>query len=195
MLVLLILVSLIEPLNPASAEIALKDIPEGLLLTDGRHRGLYLLNHCDNIEILSDEPGAGRNVILIEGNVLFKECPSGMPQRVIIIVPDQTVSTLFESEYFSGPFSTASSTFMIAHDGLLTEYDLRGRKIESWYIGEFPAWAATADDRICFTGETGGLRMLAMETGEVLGIRIPGAEEATYSRISSGQSDLFLAEK
>ncbi|MCK4671249.1 MAG: T9SS type A sorting domain-containing protein, partial [Candidatus Aegiribacteria sp.] len=49
--------------------------------------------------------------------------------------------------------------------------------------------------RICFTGETGGLRMLAMETGEVLGIRIPGAEEATYSRISSGQSGLFLAEK
>lgn len=195
MIVLLILVSLINLLNPASTEIALKDLPEGLLLTDGRHRGLFLQNRLDEIEVISDEPGAGRNVILIEENVLFKECPSGMPQRVIIVAPDQTEITLFESDCFSGPFSTDSSTFMIAHDGFMIEFDLRGREIESWYIGEFPAWAAVSDDRICFTGENGGLRMLAMETGKVLRLRITGAEEAAYSRISSGQDGLFLAEK
>ncbi len=195
MLVLLILVSFIDPLNPASTEIALKDFSEGLLLTDGRHTGLFLLNHHNEIEVLSDKPGSGRNVILIEGNVLFKECPSGMPQRVVIIAPDQTERVLFESEYFSGPFNTARATFMIAQDGFLTEYDLRGREIESWYIGEFPAWAAASDDRICFTGETGGLRILAMDTGEVLSLRMPGEKEATYSRTSSGQGGLFLAEK
>ncbi|MCK4505886.1 MAG: C39 family peptidase [Candidatus Aegiribacteria sp.] len=195
MLVLLILVSFIDPLNPALTEIALKDFSEGLLLTDGRHRGLYLLNHHYEIEAISDEPGAGRNVILIGGNILFKECPSEMPQRVVVVAPDLTERTLFESEYFSGPFSTASSTFMIAHDGFLIEYDLRGKEIISWHICEFPAWAAASDDRICFTGETGGLRILAIETGEILSIQMPGAEETTYSRISSGPEYLFLAEK
>ncbi|MCD4847819.1 MAG: C39 family peptidase [Candidatus Aegiribacteria sp.] len=195
MLVLLILASLIAPLNPALTEIALKDTPEGLLLTDGRHRGLFLQNRYDEIEVISDEPGAGRNVILIEGYVLFKECPSGIPQRVIAITPDRAERTLYESECFSGPFIKASSTFMIAHDGFLIEYDLRGREIIRWYIGEFPAWAAAANDRICFTGETGGLRILTMETGEILSIRIPGVEEITYSRISSGPGGLFLAEK
>ncbi len=195
MLILLILVSFIEPLNPASTEIALKDLSEGLLLTDGRHRGLFLQSRYNEIEVISDEPGAGRNVILIDGNVLFKECPSGMPQRVIVIAPGQTEAALFESECFSGPFNTASTTFMIAQDGFLTEYDLRGREIESWYIGEFPAWAAAADDRICFTGETGGLRILAIESGEIMSLRMPGAEETTYSRISSGRNGLFLAEK
>ena len=71
--------------DPSAVTIAIQDTPDGLLCTDGRHTGLYSIDGEGKLETLSDQPGAGRNVLVTDECLLFKECPPGEPQRIVSI--------------------------------------------------------------------------------------------------------------
>ena len=52
------------------------------LLTTGTDRGLALWDGAE-FTILSDAPGAGRDVVVLGDAVLFKECPAGVPEAAL----------------------------------------------------------------------------------------------------------------
>ncbi|MCK4806145.1 MAG: C39 family peptidase [Candidatus Aegiribacteria sp.] len=190
---LIIILTLAGLPDPSSFTIALQDTPDGLLCTDGRHAGLYIADSEGELEILSLQPGAGHNVIFSDEGFLFKECPSGRPQRVINITDEGDRLVLFEGDYFSGPFVCTRSTFLIAERGRITEYGIHGEELRSWPAGSFPAWVACTGGSIFYTGETGGLGMLDILSGELS--EISGCGQTTFSRIVAGPKGMLLAEK
>ena len=179
--------------DPSAVTIPLQDTPVGLLCTDGRHAGLYIADRAGEIEILSLLPGAGHNIVLTDEVVLLKECPLGRPQRVISITDTGDRNLLFEGDYFSGPFACTQSTFLIAQTDRITEYSFHGEELRSWPAKGFSAWLACSGGSVFYTGETGGLGMLDILSGEHT--EISGCDETTFSRIAAERGGLLLAER
>ncbi len=135
--------------DPSAVTMAIHETPDGLLCTDGRHAGLYIADSDGELDVLSDQPGAGRNVVRTCEGILFKECPPGRPQRVVSITDAGERLVLFEGDYFSGPFECGSGTFLIAETDRITEYSFNGEALRSWPARGFSAWLASL-------GEGGG---------------------------------------
>ena len=179
--------------DPSSVTIALQDTPDGLLCTDGRHAGLYIADSEEELEILSFQPGAGHNVVLTNEGILFKECPSERLQRIIGITDEGDRLLLFEGDYFSGPFECMQNTFLIAERDRIAEYDFQGEELRGWTARGFSASLACSGECIFYTGETGGLDMIDVLSGEISEISSCG--ETTFSRIAAGPGGLLLAER
>jgi len=179
--------------DPASVIVSVQNTRSGLFCTDGRHTGLYLADNEEELEVISLQPGAGRNAVFADGGILFKECPEGELQRTVFMTSECELTVLFEGDFFSGPFECAPGSFLIAEPGRLTEYNLQGEEIQSWSINGFPAWAARSGGSLFYTGETGGIEMLDIQSGTVSAV--PGCGEFTYSRIETGFEGFVLAEK
>ncbi len=179
--------------DPSVVTISIQDTPDGLLCTDGRHAGLYLADSEGELEILSLQPGAGHNVVVIDEGFLFKECPSGRLQRVINITDEGDRLVLFEGDYFSGPFVCTRNTFLIAETDRISEYSYHGEELRSWPARGFPAWLACSGESVFYTGETGGLYMIDILSSELS--EISGCGETTFSRITTGPGNMLLAEK
>ncbi len=179
--------------DPAAFTITIADSPEGLLCTDGRHTGLYLDGNRAEVEVLSLQPGAGRNVVIAGESILFKECAAGEFQRVISITETGERTVLFERDYFSGPFEYTDSRFLIAERGRIIEYNFNGEEMSSWIINGFPAWVASSGGTLFYTGESGGLEMVDILSGELSEMSNYG--ETTFSSITTGSGGMLLAEK
>ncbi len=179
-------------LDPAEVVIPVRDTPYGLLCTDGRHAGLYALNPESGLQVLSRKPGAGRNIVSGEAGILFKECPAGEPQRVVLVSKDGR-TVIFEGDYFSGPFDCTANTFLIAENNRIRKFDYTGEEIAGWTIAGFPAWAACSAEQLFYTGESGGLGIVDLRSGELSEVCDYG--EITFSRITAGSEGLLLAEK
>ena len=179
-------------LDPSAVTIAIGDSHDGLLCTDGRHAGLYILDNEWELEALSLQPGAGRNVVQTGEGILFKECPSGSPQRVVSITNEGDRLVLFEGDYFSGPFECGRNTFLITERETITEYGLHGGELRSWHVRGFPAWLAFSEESVFYTGETGGIGRLDVLSGDLS--TISGYDETTFSRITTGPGGMLLAE-
>lgn len=179
--------------DPATATLVIADYSDGLLCTDGRHAGLYLACGREELKTLSLQPGAGRNVVIADEGILFKECPSGEFQRIISITEKGERTVLFDKYYFSGPFPCTSNTFLIAERGSITEYNLQEEELRSWSVRGFPAWAAFSRGSLFYTGETGGLEMIDILSGNLA--EVSGCVETTFSKITTGPEGLLLAEK
>ncbi len=154
--------------------------------------GFYIACGEEQLEMLSIQPGAGYNVVLIGEGFLFKECPSGSLQRIICITDEGDRRVLFEGDYFSGPFGCAQNTFLIAERDGITEYGIHGEVLHSWPSRGFSASLACSGGSIFYTGETGGLGMLDIlseEHSEVSGcgeltlILLPSANEGVLIEV------------
>ncbi len=178
--------------DPSSVTIPLEDTTDGLLYTDGRHAGLCIEDGEGRLEVLSLQPGAGRNALRTSQGILFKECPPGEPQRVVSVTDEGERLVLFEGDYFSGPFECSGSTFLIAQRETITEYSFHGGELRSWPARGFPAWLACPGESVFYTGETGGLGRLDILSGELS--EISGFDEVTFSRITAGSGGMLLAE-
>jgi hypothetical protein len=178
--------------DPSAVTIPLEDTTDGLLCSDGRHAGLYIADGKE-FEELSLQPGAGRNVLRTSEGILFKECPPGEPQRVVSIADEGERLVLFEGDYFSGPFESGRSTFLIAQRERITEYSLGGEVLRSWPARGFSASLACSEESIFYTEETGGLGKLDILSGE--NSEIPCCGEISFSWITTGRGGLLLAEK
>lgn len=191
MLLILTLLAMTGPPGPAEAVIALEETPAGLLFTDGRHRGLYRETDGGTVT-LSALPGAGGNVVVTGGGVLFKECPPSEYQRVVYTVPDGEATVLYRGEYFSGPFQCSDNSFLVAETGRVLEVTLGGRVAGEWPVNGYPASSAAADGSLFYTGEFGGLEFLNMSTGNVS--IVGGTQGITFAEVTTGPNGLLLAE-
>lgn len=179
--------------DPAAVFIAIQDTPDGLFFTDGRSTGLHLASSEGELETLSLQPGAGRNVIFTDEGILFKECPAGELQRVICVTDGGKRTVIFSGEYFSGPFRCTPSTFLIAERDRIFEYDYQGEELTSWSIRGFPAWVTCSKGSLFYTGEGGGLEMVDILSGSLS--KVSDCRETTFSSITAGAGDLLLAGK
>lgn len=191
MLPFLILLAMAGPPDLAEAVIALEETPAGLLFTDGRHRGLYLETE-EGTATLSALPGAGGNVVVTGGGVLFKECPPRDHQRVAFVPPDGESMVLYRDEYFSGPFRCSNNSFLVAEPGRVLEVTMEGRIVREWPVNGYPASAAVSDGSLFYTGEFGGLEFLNISTGDVS--IADGSGEIIFAEVTTGPDGLVLAE-
>ncbi len=191
MLLLLTVLALTGPPDPAETVIALEDTPAGLMFTDGRRRGLYLETDGGTVT-LSALPGAGGNVVVTDGGVLFKECPSRANQRVVHMTPDGEGTVPYRGEYFSGPFQCSENSFLVAKPGRVLEVTMGGRIAGEWPVNGYPASATVADGSLFYTGESGGLEFLDLSTGDVSMVDGTGGE--IFARVTTGPNGLVLAE-
>ena len=166
MILLLIVLSVLP--DPAGVTVAIENSPRGLLITDGRGRGLFLCKPDGDMEIISVEPGAGRNVISSENGLLFKECPFEQYQRVIRREWSGECEVIYSGEYFSGPFRFDGDSYLVAEPGRALRIDRNGTVLESWAIEGYPASAAVSGFNLFYTGESGGLLALDLVSGENL---------------------------
>ena len=178
--------------GPASIQVAGGVLPGGILVTDGRGAGLALTVLEGKTTILSEQPGAGRNIVVSGCDVLFKECPPDSLQRVIFSTPSGHRRVLYEAGSFSGPFPAREGTFLVADNGYLLELDTDGSEVSSFFIAEDPAWAALTDDKAWLTGAPGGILVLQLD-GSGADHRIPGLETTTFSRLFAGPGGGVLA--
>jgi hypothetical protein len=190
---IIIIIALAVLPDPAIATVAIADSPDGLLCTDGRSTGLFLTDGEEELETLSLEPGAGRNVVVADDGILFKECPAGELQRIVSIPKKGERTVLIEKDYFSGPFRCTSNTFLIAERNTIIEYNLQAEELRSWSIRGFPAWVSCSGGSLFYTGESGGLEMIDILSEKIF--NVPSCREITFSKITAGPGGLLLAEK
>lgn len=86
-----------------------------ILLTTGTGRGLAAWDGS-SLEVLSTEPGAGRNAFLLGDSILFKECAEGS-QRIVAI-SDGRREVLVERSIACGPFPAPSGFLYSDAEGL-----------------------------------------------------------------------------
>lgn len=130
-----------------------------LLYTDLSGNLLYTAERC-----ISSAPGSGRNTV--SGECLFwKECQPGECQRV----KRSDGRTVFQREYFSGPFpSPSGSGFMLSVPDEILVLDNDGRVIESFFTGEYPGSLASGAGMIWFvSSRDGNLKRLDPATGRI----------------------------
>lgn len=181
------------PLDPSDAVLAVSDSPSGLLVTDGRHAGLWLCRPDGSPEMLSACAGAGRNVTVTDSGILFKEC-EGAVQRAVLLTAEGERVVLHESQAFSGPFPGAEGRVLLAEEGHIIEVCPGGGERRRWHIGEDPAWAALSGETVWYTGEAGGIRVLDIVTGDVAEAG-PGEQDGrTFRRVEAGPGGMVLAE-
>jgi hypothetical protein len=85
------------------------------------------------------------------------------------------------------------NTFLIAEKDRIAEYDFQGEELRGWTARGFSASLACSGEYIFYTGETGGLDMIDVLSGEISEISSCG--ETTFSRIAAGPGGLLLAER
>lgn len=168
--------------EPAGTLVPLADTGNGLLFTDGRRCGLYMLGDGGGTDVVSREPGAGGNVLLTEEGLLFKECPADGEQRVVFSSWSGERSLLYENDFFSGPFHVAGASFIIAMEDRAVEIGMDGNPLQEWDIEGYPASLALAGDRPVHTLEDGGLSILESHRNRI------------FTRLSPGPGDMILAE-
>ncbi|MBN2585860.1 MAG: C39 family peptidase [Candidatus Fermentibacteraceae bacterium] len=168
--------------DPASVMVAVEDTPEGLLYTDGRHTGLYLQRSYGEPVVLSNEPGAGGNVLVTDGGILFKECPHNGAQRVVRTTWGGEAAVLHSGVRFSGPFRGGEDTFLFAERGRVVEMSLQGRISHEWPITGCPASAVLSGCTPLYTLESGGLSGMDFY------------EDQCFTRLETGPEGLLLAE-
>lgn len=86
-----------------------------MLLSTGTGRGLAVWDG-ESLEILSIEPGAGRNALLLGDGILFKECTGGL-QR-IVLSEGGLREVLVESDILCGPFPAPDGFLYSDTEGL-----------------------------------------------------------------------------
>ncbi|OPL19790.1 MAG: hypothetical protein AVO35_02100 [Candidatus Aegiribacteria sp. MLS_C] len=168
--------------DPAGTMVPITDTGEGLLFTDGRRCGLYILHEDGGADVISEEPGAGGNVVFTGEGILFKECPAEDEQRVVFISRSGERTMLFENAFFSGPFPAGGSSFLIALEDRAVEIDMYGDPLRQWAIDGFPASMVLAEERPVQTLEEGGISILDSHRDRV------------FTRLSPGPDDMVLAE-
>lgn len=131
-----------------------------ILYTDLAGSSLVLGNR-----VLSNEPGSGRTTLSSDGRLFWKECPPGENQRII---RDDGV-TVFEREYFSGPFESPSRRgFMVSVPGEILVMDSEGSTLSSFTTHEYPGSLASAENAIWFVSSMDGqLKKLSTSTAEM----------------------------
>lgn len=86
-----------------------------ILLTTGTGRGLAMWDGS-SLEVLSTEPGAGRNAFLLRDAILFKECAEGS-QRIVVF-SDGRREVLIERDILCGPFPSPGGFLYSDAEGL-----------------------------------------------------------------------------
>jgi hypothetical protein len=177
--------------DPAACTVVVAECPTGLLLTDGRDCGLYLLNDDGSLTVLSLEPGAGRNVVVTGETVFFKECPADEEQRVSLWSAGEGTQALCSPGDFCGPFESPGGGFLTIESHELVLRSLVGVRQNSWNIGEGASWAAASGGSVWLSYADGGLRELCMESGMLR--EVPEASGRCWSRVEPGPEGMVLA--
>ncbi|MBD3278138.1 MAG: T9SS type A sorting domain-containing protein [Candidatus Aegiribacteria sp.] len=188
LLTVLVLGSLVDP---SGVIVPVRDTPRGLLCTDGRGTGLYLCaENCEPVTI-SSAPGAGRNVLVDDGSILFKECSSGEPQRIVLCDLQGNRQEIYSGDYFGGPFSCEGG-FLVTAENSVLRCDLEGKVEDEWSITGYPACAALTEEALLYTGESGGLYIQhsANEAPKI----IQGSSGQTFRNLMPGGEGMVIAE-
>ena len=110
-----------------------------LLLTTGTDRGLAVHRAgSGGLYVVSGLPGAGRNGFFAGGDVVFKECPEGGAQRIVMLAGgcDSSV-VLLRGDRVGGPFR-ASDGVLASHGESIVRLALSdGRELQRWRAGFF----------------------------------------------------------
>ncbi len=102
--------------------------------------------------VVSSEPGSGRNVLSLGENLFWKECPQGLPQRIM----SQGKGEIFSREFFSGPFSFGNDLIVSIPDEILI-LDIEGTVQRSYFTGEYPGSLCSDGEIIWFVSSRDGL--------------------------------------
>ena len=178
-------------IDPSGAIVPVLDTSRGILCTDGRDSGLYICAENGEPETISSAPGAGRNVVVSDGNILFKECPSEGPQRIILYDLQGNRREVYSGDYFGGPFPCQGG-FLVTSENSVLRCDQEGSITEEWTVSGYPACAVLTEDGLLYTGESGGLyvQLSANEDAKT----VQGSSGQTFRSLRPGGDGMVIAE-